>query len=67
MKNLKEAYKDINKFIDDKSLNQDDKFGELFILVCNLIDILSFNNNESRKQILQMLNEYDFEKNREVK
>lgn len=67
MKNLKEAYKFINKYIDSKQIDDKKKFEELFILVCNLIDIISFQDNKSREHILKMLNEYDFEKNREVK
>lgn len=64
MKNLKEAYKYINKYIGNNKISNEDKFEDLFILICDLIDIITFQNKENREQILNMLNEYDFEKNR---
>lgn len=64
MKNLKEAYKFVNKFIGDVRINDEDKFSYLFIMICELIDIISFKNDKNIKHILQMLNEYDFKKNR---
>lgn len=67
MKNLKEAYKFINKYIDDKKIGDGTKFEDLFLLICNLLDIISFRDKESREHILKMISEYDFEKNREVK
>lgn len=67
MKNLKEAYKFINKYIANDRIDNKDKFEDLFILICNLIDIISFQDEKRREHILNMLSEYDFKKNREIK
>lgn len=67
MKNLKEAYKFLDKYITNGRIKDEDKFTNLFLLVCSLIDTLSVGNEVEREKILNALNEFDFEKNREVK
>lgn len=64
MKNLKESYKYINKYLSAKGIDNETKFVNLFMLICHLIDTISFGDEKNRKHILKMLKEYDFDKNK---
>lgn len=67
MEELEKVYEYLNKFANNKEIDRKIIFQNLFLLICQIIDTLGSYEEEGIKHILRMLNEYDFEKNREVK
>lgn len=66
MEKMGKIYEFINDYINDRRISNEEKFGDLFLLICQLIDAISDSNDSRIKDVLNMLNEYDFEKNREI-
>ena len=65
MEELKNAINSINNFMKDETIKSEIKWENLFILTCNIIDNLGSYKKVYIDNVIQMLSEYDFEKNRE--
>lgn len=63
---MKEIYKKIYEYSNKNDILTQERWNNLFLLVCNIIDDLGSYKEKNIKYILKLLNEYDFEKNREV-
>ena len=64
MNDLIKAIEYINKFKSNEKIDKGIRWENLFYLICNLIDNLGNYKKENIEELLQMLQEYDFEKNR---
>lgn len=61
---IMKIYDSINEFIFDKDIEDEEKFEKIFVLICNLIDSICNSKKDRINDVLNMLSEYDFEKNR---
>lgn len=61
--NYFEMYKNVMENLGKVKGGNEEKFNELFLLTCMLIDNMSCGNKEQLDRILELLNEFDYEKN----
>lgn len=61
--NYVEMYKNVMADLRKIEGGNDEKFDELFLLTCLLIDNMSCENKEQLDRILTMLKEFDYAKN----
>lgn len=64
MNNLEKIYEYIDKYSKDSTIDTQEKWNNLFILICNMIDDLGSYKKEHIEHIIKMIDEYDFERNR---
>lgn len=61
--NCCKMYENVMKDLGKVKGGNDEKFSELFLLTCMLIDNMSCGNKEQLDRILTLLKEFDYEKN----
>lgn len=61
--NYVEMYKNVMADLGKVKGGNDEKFNELFLLTCLLIDNMSCENKEQLDRILTLLKEFDYAKN----
>lgn len=61
--NCYKMYENVMKDLGKVKGGNSEKFNELFLLTCLLIDNMSCGNKEQLNRILTLLNEFDYDKN----